>query len=103
MPIEAVAQDGRRRGCGRGPSHDDEIEARQLWLETKRFASQALEPVAIDGTLRCAARDRQTEPRVGAFVAACQHREVAIRGAHRIGEHAAELRGGQETFVNGKR
>src|ERR1044071_3323225 len=100
--VEAFAQRAAIGTIRAGAREDHEIPRRQLLVHPKAFPGEPLELVAIDRSLGCTSRDRQTKPRDRTFIGASQHREVSIVGARRIGEDSPELGRCVQTLSGGE-
>ena len=97
MPIETGAEREALGVGGPGARQDDEVERRKSLL-AERLAGEPLELVAIHGTLRRSARDRQTEPSDGSAARPCENGEETIARSQRLGEDSPELRGTMQSL-----
>ena len=91
MLVEARAQRLTLRAVGAGTRQDDEVPGLQPRVLTKRLARKTLELVAVHGSFRGAAGNRQTEPSAGTAARSREHGEEAIARTCGLGEHAPEL------------
>jgi hypothetical protein len=90
--VEARAQQAPLGAIRAGARKHDEVPRRQRLLVAKRFARESLDSVAVHGTFRSAARDRQAEASVCAAARAREDSEEAIAGTRGLGKNAPKRR-----------
>ena len=95
-----TTHDGRvLRISSPGASVDDDVDSGQLMLVmSKRFANQALQVIALDGTADDASGNRQPQASLSAAIAANEDCEETIGETSRILIDAVEIRFVVETL-----
>ena len=82
----------RTARCRRGvPGEYDDVGAASAAVPSEGFASEAFDPIAINGAARGAARYDETETSVHLFIIARQNREETIRRTLRLLHDAREF------------
>jgi hypothetical protein len=98
VSIEAFAQRAAFRVARTGLRENDEVARRKRGLQTERLAREPLQAIAVDGVLRDAPRNRETEPRDFTAAGTSEHGEISIARTNWVAEYPAEVLRGVKTL-----